>query len=131
MLELAERCEKATGPDCELDKAIAEAFGWRFRRPGVKGMEIAFSRDGVARKTPRPTASIDAALTLVPEGCCVDMRRFDGGSEGFVQIRSTDATPDDADDELYVETEHCATLPLALCAAALRARAADTPSVKP
>lgn len=58
MADLIERLEKATEPEWELDAAIArlddirEAFG-----------------DCADDEVPPYTSSIDAALTLVPEGC--------------------------------------------------------------
>ena len=59
--ELIERLEKATGPDRELDALIWYAV---VERPAA-GEKI--DRDMVNR-WPTYTASIDAALTLVPEG---------------------------------------------------------------
>lgn len=59
LLELAERCEKAEGPDRELDEAIACLFA---KSHPVFGKPIAM----VYAK--QFTASLDAALTLVPEG---------------------------------------------------------------
>ena len=59
LLALAERCETASGPDRDLEIAI-----WRLvERP-----------DAAESKVPLPwlanyTASLDAALTLVPEEC--------------------------------------------------------------
>lgn len=64
LLALADRCEAATGPDRELDAAIhaaiyeAVVFDPKWKEwVGSGGMNV--------RKF---TASIDAALTLVPEG---------------------------------------------------------------
>lgn len=133
---LAARCEAATGPDRELDGVIDRLLRTRPSDGDYNEAEnclwqvdefsgLCVRGDGFARASfcaPLFTESLDAAMTLVPEGCCVDLRRFDSGG-GFAQVRSTDATPDDADDELYVESEHCSTAALALCAAALRARA--------
>jgi len=58
---VAELCEKATGPDRELDAEIAALLcggkvdvAGRFWKPGVRGFCIA----------PRYTVSLDAAMTL-------------------------------------------------------------------
>ncbi len=78
---LIERLSRATGPDRELDAAIAVA---------IKGGRIDWILDGITKETfpvrvypdttgvtargelqaavPRYTSSIDAAMTLVPEG---------------------------------------------------------------
>jgi hypothetical protein len=84
LLELAERCEAAEGPDRELDCLIAAALELR-----PEGMDISaadslriwglheFARHSESHQNvwsrclPRYTASIDAALTLVPEGMWV------------------------------------------------------------
>lgn len=58
--KLAERCEQATGPDRELDKAIARVIGF-----------FDGTRSSYALKLnliPVFTASIDAATTMVPPG---------------------------------------------------------------
>jgi hypothetical protein len=58
LLELAERCEKATGPDRGLDKAIA----------AVVHLKQLTYQSPEWIKDPEFTASLDAAMTLVPEG---------------------------------------------------------------
>lgn len=83
LLELAERCEKATGPDRELDCAILAAIDWREPdwEEGERTVREMVARRGLSafaksadegmsiwRHLPRPTASFDAAMTLVPEG---------------------------------------------------------------
>ena len=63
LLELAERCEKATGPDQELDRAIQLAI----RKPVPSDKWT--GRDAILPQKPRHyTASLDTAMTLVPEG---------------------------------------------------------------
>ena len=60
----------ASGPDRELDARVALCAGWK--KPGHHGgySEIVGVRPGGRgfAAVPRYTASIDAALTLVPEG---------------------------------------------------------------
>lgn len=64
LLDLAARCESATGVDRELDEAIERAVG----------TYSAFSHyrlgdDDIPDYVPTPyTASLDAAMTLVPKG---------------------------------------------------------------
>ena len=58
--ELIKRLEAATEGSRELDKEIAEAFGW---------VHECMNSD----THPHLTTSIDAALTLVPEGCSPSM----------------------------------------------------------
>lgn len=63
--DLIARLEKATGPHRELDLRIARAHGWR-------DCGAAWARPGETHSSvwapPAFTASIEAALTLVPEG---------------------------------------------------------------
>lgn len=72
MQDIIERLEKATGPDRELDEAIAIACGWSryLLKDTVIGDELVWkSPDGNLTPCVRSfTASIDAALTLVPKG---------------------------------------------------------------
>jgi hypothetical protein len=92
LLTLAERCEQAAGPDAGLNLAIWTSL---LDTPGFR--------------PPSPwrtdyTASVDAAVTLVPEGCGWMVM---GNAAKVKRWPSRAATP-----------------ALALCAAALRARAA-------
>ena len=116
--ELIERLEKATGPDRKLDDDIAISHGWTFekmkrdarpywREPGQTEW-FARSRSG----PPAYTSSIDAALTLVPEGMDWSISSYGGtfihpGNDAPV-IRGEGRTP-----------------VLTLCVAALRARIDD------
>ena len=108
--DLARRCEAATGPDRALDCAIRDTL----RLPNDYGADWGARGHEIPAAHPY-TASLDAALTLVPEGyfptidfansrCWIrDRQGFDvlhGPAYGFA------ATP-----------------ALALCAAALRAGA--------
>jgi hypothetical protein len=108
MQDLIERLEKATGPDREIDHEIDALVG---------------EAEDFPANEPRYTASIDAALTLVPEGLTVDMRRCDDGATAYATVRASDMTPDDPGDELFVEAS-MPTLAIALCIAALKARTA-------
>ena len=121
LLELAERCEAATGPDAALDreiwlKAVADKeqrFLVEVGRDAHGDKEANFRTDWMADGA-RYTASIDAALTLVPEGSSWMLIRH---SEGFTLAKAG--------------SDPCkgATPALALCAASLRAR--GNPEEKP
>jgi hypothetical protein len=107
LVELAERCEAATGPDRELDRCLfAVAHG--VERERVTGpLDISY------------TASLDAAITLVPEGMGIIELRFNNSSRdglwrAYLNVSPTaDAVANGGD---------AATPALALCAAALRAQ---------
>lgn len=109
---LVERIEAATGPDRELDIAIARlvfnvAADMRPLRDWVKAF----------------TESIDAAITLVPEGMSFDLsgptRRDVYGDDAGKFVASCGSVPRDG----FIVLKMAATPALALCAAALRARA--------
>lgn len=125
ILELAERCEKATGPDRELDCLIFEAQHLLLM-PNHRGMIDGeptgeyYSPDGnqLPERAPRYTASIDASLTLVPQGfaSAVGTMAFEGSaSKPWGCYWEPNGKP---------HTFEAATPALALCAAALRALAA-------
>ena len=108
LLELAERCEKAQGPDEQLERDIAlVVYGSFF--------------EGIARHVPtqeglifpRYTASIDAAMTLLPQWSTGEIFRFGPGAYVTVQFPGGQADT------------RARTLPLAICASALAARASQ------
>lgn len=115
-LELAERCEKAEGKDRNLAWDIWDAQG----KPGVDE----WSNAGCA---PNYTASLDAAMTLVPEEWTAWQLRSRRRKTMFIATLSR--LIDDIEAEFdEQEVRGCAATPaLALCAAALRARAAGAP----
>ncbi len=111
LLALADRCEQAAGPDRELDAEIALAIGYTHERRGTErarwwrtpsGQQLAYV--GYKNHPPFFTGSLDAAVTLVPEGC---------GWMVMKNVAKVGRWP-----------KRAATSALALCAAALRARAA-------
>ena len=133
--QLALRCEQAEGPDRELDAKIALAAGWQeitlphgsrycIRPDGFK------TSHGLVAYAPAYTASIDAALTLVPEGWFVDNLAQSGRRDGTWWAALIQ--PPEGDEETGKLTRDGAresafdtpTPALALCAAVLRARAA-------
>jgi hypothetical protein len=107
LLDLAERCERATGPDRELDRAIRDAVYHPCLNNGATY-----------------TASLDAAMRLLPQG------------EGrWPQLEYIGPNPNNPSDGHRVKIwskgskpvrgENPVSFALALCAAALRARAAQ------
>lgn len=133
---LIERLEKASGPDRELDcrvwllvgDALGEPFSLRGHAP-IKPSEVVNGRwmgsavekypndmQGIARswRVPCFTASLDAAMSLVPEGECWRVEDHPLSGPGAI-------VGDEAD-----TISCCATPALALCAAALKARATLT-----
>lgn len=134
MLELIERLEKATGPDRELDAVIwlAVTPGATRRSSTVKSSKglwpdytIDETRDanGILVIVPAFTASLDAALTLVPEGWSWKLLHEPAHPNLFrVVIRRADELAKVA--PAFVVS--CPTPALALACAALRARLAVT-----
>lgn len=129
--ELADRCEAAEGPDRELDCLIAvHALGWLTQpnKGWPEKTDYGYLNDEGGETWPGHggdqlvrhfTASLDAAMTLVPMGLMVAAVRFSNGS-GRANIH-------DGQDAGGQGIDVCAATPaLALCAAALRARAAMT-----
>ena len=118
--ELAERCEQAAGPDRELDEAIVlTALGWKRADYKRGGRTIRAWDNGEYRQERAPdfyTASLDAAMTLVPDG--ISVRLFVHPDESHCDIYQSHQAKE------MGEAEQAATPALALCAAALRAIAA-------
>lgn len=100
LLALAARCEAASGPDRTIDNAIADACGLR-------------SPSDPAGWPPCYTAGLDCALSLVPGGW-----RWEVGVDGEAYADAESPAGAGCDGTEAV------TPALALCAAALRARAA-------
>jgi hypothetical protein len=116
LIALAERCEKATGPDRELDAEIARAIGWTNVSPVGHG-HVGHCPNHFFGSVPLHTASLDAAMTLVPEG-----EQWNVASYPWAEHTHKAAA--------WVGNKRgpvigAATPALALCAAALRARAAQ------
>lgn len=119
MNDLIERIETASGPDRALDHEIYEYLG----SPVVRMVSATTHGTDLVNWAPFYTASVDAALTLVPEGRGRDsggtlwnVEAWDGPG---VHARHVEATA-------WVcgaPRVHAATPALALCAAALKSRA--------
>lgn len=116
MEDLIERLEKATEGSRELDADIFEVIGGElYQRARVLAAKPCGAPEDTITEAargyaPRYTTSVDAALTLVPEG-----RLWSIGSRvkvgGFVAVLDQDS-----------KSHTGATPPLALCIATLRAR---------
>lgn len=156
LLELAARCEAATGPDRFLDAQIASvirlekvpdwARNWTGKWKATEVGSVVLMEDSgnpgphfMAREY---TTSLDAAMTLVPRGwIALLVRDFDDDGDYFSTVKLTDsfsvARGSDADDEVTVMVRKgCCRAggdptALALTAACLRARASVTPTGNP
>lgn len=142
-MTLIERIESADGPDRELDAEIAVAiryfpqnvgFVWKndlepnCPEIGRVTCVTSLGTGGPHYAAPRYTASIDAALTLVPEGWrpySADMS-IAGRTRFVIEGPKTQWATDDAGEKCAGAdwyTQGVASTPaLALCAAALKAR---------
>lgn len=128
LASLAERCEAAEGPDRELDADILEALNderWKALEREA-AMPCGAPVDTVRREARtlagyryRFTYSLDAAMTLVPEGWLFG--RLTQNCHNLRWYCDLDWHPlgDDCD---IASGINCPTPALALCAAALRAR---------
>lgn len=131
LLELAARCEDAEGPDRELDREIwfATTATMEDRANIEIGREAHGEREAEFRidrlmDGRRYTASLDAAMALVPESDETRAVFWRLGNDG------EGGNPGDFKAEVLAASTYSAktfcgladTAPLALCAAALRAR---------
>ncbi len=134
--DLIARVEAAEGPDRGLDADIELALGnWT---PEHHEAWHRFQECGEAANPPfcqpvdpqRLTGSLDAAMTLVPEGCLFVVRTVWDKMKpaGFGSVSIYEKGEFGGHERLYWMAEHqavAATPALALCAAALRARAME------
>ena len=105
LLALADRCEQAAVPDAGLDLAIWTSL---LDTPGFR--------------PPSPwrtdyTASLDAAVTLAPEGCDWHVQANPSVGACWASVGGP------IKQRISSDVRKAATAALALCAAALRARA--------
>ena len=109
--DVIERLEKATGPCRELDKAILLALGYSWR-----GMAYWFRDDSHAWEgNTHFTVSIDAALTLRPDGALYAIETYDSNGIYPEHVRASAWVQGAA-------RAFAATPALAICIAALKAR---------
>ena len=155
--EIIERLEKATGPDREMDIAIAIAlFGPVFEgpwncsnpenKPNIKSLHVRIPgpREGSTplvgppghETVKRYTSSVDAALTLVPSDRAIDFTRYSelgdlktGKPCGERHCKARVWANYDGLTEWTCES--APTPALAICIAALRARASRDTQASP
>lgn len=121
-LALAERCEKAKGPDRELDEDIAQALGWTTFMFGGAGLCWKDTAGEPRPTPPRWTSSLDAIVALIdvwlPRWRVRWQTDGDGVHEAFLENKG---------DFGAVEARHTLSFginpALALCAAFCRAMA--------
>jgi len=121
LLALAERCEAATGPDRKLDALMAPLQGLEVVDEGHPIGRMCYDDMGAAHLLPRYTASLDAAMSLIGEDAFWRLGN-DGDGPDVAAFKATVTSGDGP--TLAFHDAVTATPPLALCAAALRARAA-------
>jgi len=118
LLELAEDCERANGADRELDYLIACAIGVAEMRG-----QFCFSLHRVAGSSHEMhvalcyTASLDAAMSLVPEGWDWEIGHTNGGMTIYANVGGAHEYVDH-----FEWRRFASSAPLALASAALRAR---------
>lgn len=122
LLALAERCERLRNYDGDTDMAIMDAVCEQGRLHSQEHRRTYEWHFGglIYSAVPEFTRSIDAALTLVPEGAY--------STSIATAYRSVHVSPIDPDsygisDPRTGRCDHAATVALAICAAALKARA--------
>ena len=128
---LIARLEAATGWDHRLDAEIAQAIGWT---PPAKRF-VEWWRDPDGRQhtegPPHYTASIDAALMLVPEGHRPQLFQLANGGWIARVIRSADSETFAPFEKPGRERSSAPSASLAICFAALCARAASPATIAP
>lgn len=131
LMELAERVEGLEGPDREVDVLIAEAIGWqsdlvsRARTWSPKNDTTALvadvRNDGYLRGLPTYTASLDAAMSLVPEGWAISTgHSAEGDERSFATFLELSDWSGDEPESITASSDNWAA---SIAAAALRARA--------
>ena len=113
LLALAERVEGLNGPDRDTNEQILLAMGW-----SVVDRVLVDPSGNRVFSVPDYTASLDAAMSLVPEGCAPGVYRRDSDDWASMIFGPTWQT---------VADTRAKTAALVLTAAALRARALATP----
>jgi hypothetical protein len=133
MIDLIDKIEKATRPDRILDALIeVELRRWQAYDAGLNDKTRAtwqpigtrgevICGQGLTRyHAPTYTFEMDKAALLVPEGFCFDMQSVLRGTAIFDKSKAW-AQVEEISGPI-IENSACATLPLAICAAALRAQ---------
>ena len=124
LLALAERCEQASGPDRWLDAKIFAAMkgaGWHAAAPGycVRGRTV--NNAGQTTGCPPFTGDVGQAAHIVPAGWLWQAGNYPHPNAACFPADERYTTSGGEDDE----NQRPRTVTLALCAAALRARAEE------
>lgn len=119
-MDLIERLQNAAEGEWRLDYEIARSLGW-YEAEVSEHWEIAwFKPDSKIQQLSGPphyTTSLDAALTLVPEGCGWKVQRnLNGDCWAVVQRQDANRRID-----IWAESDMLKTPALALCIAAMKA----------
>lgn len=134
LIGLSEKIEQASGPDQETDATIANTcFGLEVQRVSIgpdhrREEWVSVDRSGAApisRPVSAFTESLDAALSLVPEGWRM-AQLFERNCSLPNWIWKAELWNPEADETVRGIARNADLPALALCAAALRARAAST-----
>lgn len=123
MRQAIESLQTATAGDRDLSQEVLQSLGWRREPCGCPGGDLWRRPDGALHAGPLPAVTEDpaAARDLVPAGLSVHARET-GPGLWAVELYAAPATAPMAGPPLT--SVQARTLPLALCGAALRARAA-------
>lgn len=113
LLSLADRVEGLSGPDREVDRAILVALGYTWRGMAYWHRDDSHTWAGSTHFT----ASIDAAMSLVPES----MRDEIEITTLYLVARVTINMNHGPDGCPFYGSNDSNSIPLALCAASLRA----------
>lgn len=139
-MDIIEALEKATGPSRELDGDIFRALGphddrWErgtFYDVGAdienKNVWLRMNANGTNSAPPHYTASVDAALTLVPDTWTIANMGQTDNKNWVIELRRGFATS--YSDVIIVgsqQTKRLASLAIAICVAALKARQQEKP----
>ena len=111
LLALAERVEALSGPDRDVNEQVLVAAGWF-----VKDRWLHDPQGNRSYNTPDVTASLDAAMALVPGGWALDCLKEGEVGRWYVNLRPRDWVSE------WQYSRGAANPALALTAAALRAR---------
>ncbi len=136
LLALADRVEALTGPDREVDALISATartgygieFQWALKYPAWIGGEdgrVHLEKNGPSFAPPAYTASIDAAMTLVPNDVDICTNSYRTNSEHEYVSYITDKRWNEEEPDGVFEQGDGHSLAAAITAAALRARASQ------
>lgn len=143
LTDIIARLEKCTGPDRELDKAVFEAACLEELFAQYKAQSwfcsidcnsFGFNTGGEppviwCGALPRYTASIEAALTLVPEGYAWQLRRNVSADGDMIYCNAQVwqfSNPRDEETAIYWSNSHESAPAIALCIAIFKARQQTT-----